>query len=92
LPLIIAACAAVCGALIAGPEAVDPYGRVYDPLVTLAWIGGWRERIGLGTSIVLVPPHKDAHGEGGRDAAGAPGASRSVSGWAGTDTSLSSWR
>jgi probable F420-dependent oxidoreductase len=44
--------------IIVGPEAVDPYGRVYDPLVTLGWIAGWTERIGLGTSIVLVPLHQ----------------------------------
>jgi probable F420-dependent oxidoreductase len=43
--------------IIVGPEAVDPHGRVYDPLVTLAWIAGWTEGIGLGTSIVLVPLH-----------------------------------
>ena len=43
--------------IIVGPEGVDPYGRVYAPLVTLAWIAGWTERIGLGTSIVLVPLH-----------------------------------
>ena len=43
--------------IIVGPEAVDPYGRVYAPLVTLGWIAGWTERIGLGTSIVLVPLH-----------------------------------
>jgi probable F420-dependent oxidoreductase len=43
--------------IIVGREAVDPYGRVYDPLVTLGWIAGWTERIGLGTSIVLVPLH-----------------------------------
>jgi probable F420-dependent oxidoreductase len=43
--------------VIVGPEAVDPYGRVYAPLVTLGWIAGWTERIGLGTSIVLVPLH-----------------------------------
>src|SRR6266511_3688568 len=42
---------------IVGPEAVDPCGRVYDPLVTLGWIAGRTERIGLGTSIVLVPLH-----------------------------------
>jgi probable F420-dependent oxidoreductase len=41
--------------IIVGPEAVDPYGRVYSPLVTLGWIAGWTERIRLGTSIVLVP-------------------------------------
>jgi hypothetical protein len=61
LPLIIAARAAVCGALIASPEGVDPYGRVYDPLVALGWIAGWTERIGLGTSIVLVPLHNPSH-------------------------------
>jgi probable F420-dependent oxidoreductase len=44
-----------------GPEGVDPYGRVYDPLVSLAWIAGWTERIGLGTSIVLVPLHNPIH-------------------------------
>ena len=43
--------------IIVGPEAIDPYGRVYAPLVTLGWIAGFRERIGLGTSIVLVPLH-----------------------------------
>ncbi len=43
--------------IIVGPEGVDPYGRVYDPLVTLGWIAGFAGRIGLGTSIVLVPLH-----------------------------------
>jgi probable F420-dependent oxidoreductase len=43
--------------IIVGSEAVDPYGRIYDPLVTLGWIAGWTDRIGLGTSIVLVPLH-----------------------------------
>jgi probable F420-dependent oxidoreductase len=47
--------------IIVGPEGVDPYGRVYDPLVTLGWIAGWTERIGLGTSIVLVPLHHPIH-------------------------------
>src|SRR2546430_13321875 len=47
--------------IIVGPEAVDPYGRVYDPLVTLGWIAGWTERVGLGTSIVLVPLHNPFH-------------------------------
>jgi probable F420-dependent oxidoreductase len=47
--------------IIVGPEAVDPYGRVYDPLVTLGWIAGWTERIGVGTSIVLVPLHHPIH-------------------------------
>ena len=43
--------------IVVGPEGVDPYGRVYDPLVTLGWIAGWTERIGLGTSIVILPLH-----------------------------------
>jgi probable F420-dependent oxidoreductase len=47
--------------IIVGPEGVDPYGRVYDPLVTLAWIAGWTAGIGLGTSIVLVPLHHPIH-------------------------------
>jgi probable F420-dependent oxidoreductase len=48
-------------ALIVGPEGVDAYGRVYAPLVMLGWIAGWTERIGLGTSIVLVPLHNPMH-------------------------------
>ena len=47
--------------IIVGPDAVDPYGRVYDSLVTLGWIAGWTERVGLGTSIVLVPLHNPIH-------------------------------
>jgi probable F420-dependent oxidoreductase len=47
--------------IIVGPEGVDPYGRVYAPLVTLGWIAGWTSRIGLGTSIVLVPLHHPMH-------------------------------
>jgi probable F420-dependent oxidoreductase len=43
--------------IIVGSEAVDPYGRVYDPLATLAWLAGLTQRISLGTSIVLVPLH-----------------------------------
>jgi probable F420-dependent oxidoreductase len=47
--------------IVVGPEGVDPYGRVFDPLVTLGWIAGWTERVGLGTSIVLVPLHNPFH-------------------------------
>ena len=47
--------------IIVGPEAVDPYGRVYAPLVMLGWIAGFTERIGLGTSIVLMPLHHPMH-------------------------------
>jgi probable F420-dependent oxidoreductase len=47
--------------IIVGPEGVDPYGRVYDPLVTLGWIAGWTDRLGLGTSIVLAALHNPMH-------------------------------
>jgi probable F420-dependent oxidoreductase len=47
--------------IIVGPDGVDPYGRVYDPLVTLGWIAGGTQSIGLGTSIVLVPLHNPMH-------------------------------
>jgi probable F420-dependent oxidoreductase len=47
--------------IVVAPDAVDPYGRVYDPLVTLAWIAGWTERIGLGTSILILPLHNPFH-------------------------------
>jgi probable F420-dependent oxidoreductase len=47
--------------IIVGPEGVDPYGRVYAPLLTLGWIAGLTERVGLGTSIVLAPLHHPIH-------------------------------
>ncbi|HWJ30868.1 MAG TPA: TIGR03619 family F420-dependent LLM class oxidoreductase [Gaiellaceae bacterium] len=47
--------------IIVGPDGSDPYGRVYDPLVTLGWIAGWTQRVGLGTSIVLAPLHNPIH-------------------------------
>ena len=47
--------------IIVGPEGVDPYGRVYAPLVVLGWVAGWTERVALGTSIVLVPLHHPMH-------------------------------
>jgi probable F420-dependent oxidoreductase len=43
--------------IVVGPEAVDPYGRGYDPLVTLGWLAGLTESVKLGTSILLVPLH-----------------------------------
>ena len=43
--------------IVAGLDAVDSYGRVYDSLVTLGWIAGWTSRIELGTSIVILPLH-----------------------------------
>ena len=43
--------------ILVGPEGADPYGRVFDPLVTLGWIAAQTERIALGTSIVILPLH-----------------------------------
>ncbi len=47
--------------IIVGPEAVNPYGRVYAPLATLGWIAGFADQIGIGTSILLVPLHHPIH-------------------------------
>lgn len=47
--------------IIVGAEAVDPYGRIYEPLVTLGWLAGQTQRIGLGTSVTLVPLHHPIH-------------------------------
>ena len=47
--------------IVVAPDAVDPYGRVFDSFVTLGWIAGWTERIGLGTSIVILPLHNPFH-------------------------------
>lgn len=46
--------------LLVGPAAVDPYGTVLDSLTILAWLAGRTERVGLGTSIVILPLHHPA--------------------------------
>jgi probable F420-dependent oxidoreductase len=43
--------------IVVGPAAVDPYGRVYDPLVTLGWVASSTEHVRLGTSVVILPLH-----------------------------------
>jgi len=43
--------------IIVGPDAVDPFGTVLEPLATLAWVAGFTERVELGTSITLVALH-----------------------------------
>jgi probable F420-dependent oxidoreductase len=43
--------------IVVGAEAAVPYGRVLDSLCTLSWIAGFTGRVGVGTSIVLVPLH-----------------------------------
>jgi probable F420-dependent oxidoreductase len=47
--------------ILVGREAVNPYGRVYAPLLTLAWIAGYTGRVALGTSIVITPLHHPIH-------------------------------
>jgi probable F420-dependent oxidoreductase len=47
--------------IVVGPDGVDPYGRVFEPFVTLAWLAGLTEGIGLGTSIVILPLHNPFH-------------------------------
>lgn len=47
--------------VLVGPEAADPYGRVYAPLPTLAWLAGLTQRIALGTLIVVLPLHHPIH-------------------------------
>jgi probable F420-dependent oxidoreductase len=43
--------------LLVGTEAVEPYGTVLDSLTVLSWLAGRTERVGLGTSIVILPLH-----------------------------------
>jgi probable F420-dependent oxidoreductase len=43
--------------IIVGTEARDTYGRVFDPLLVLGWISSFTDRIGLGTSILILPLH-----------------------------------
>jgi probable F420-dependent oxidoreductase len=47
--------------VLVGPAAVDPYGRVYAPLLTLSWVAAFTMRVALGTSIVLAPLHHPVH-------------------------------
>ncbi|HEY7591349.1 MAG TPA: TIGR03619 family F420-dependent LLM class oxidoreductase [Candidatus Limnocylindrales bacterium] len=32
------------------------YGRIYEAILTLAWVAGRHEKIKLGTSVIVVPP------------------------------------
>ena len=43
---------------IAIPAAQDyPSPYLYDPLLTLTWAAAATERVGLGTSVLVVPQH-----------------------------------
>jgi probable F420-dependent oxidoreductase len=47
--------------LVGRDDLVEPYRRVYDPFVTLAWLAEATERVALGTSIVVLPLHHPIH-------------------------------
>jgi probable F420-dependent oxidoreductase len=36
-------------------DARDDYGRIYDAILTLAWVGAKYPRIRLGTSVIVIP-------------------------------------
>jgi probable F420-dependent oxidoreductase len=41
--------------LLVAQEDADDYGRIYEAILSLAWIGAKYSRIRLGTSVVVVP-------------------------------------
>jgi probable F420-dependent oxidoreductase len=41
--------------ILVEPASAEEYGRNYDAILTLAWLGGRHERIKLATSVVVVP-------------------------------------
>ncbi len=41
--------------VIVGHAAEDEYGRVYEAILALAWLGARHPRIRLGTSVIVVP-------------------------------------
>jgi probable F420-dependent oxidoreductase len=40
---------------VLAPSSVSEYNRVYEAIETLAWVGARHEKIGLGTSVIVVP-------------------------------------
>ena len=43
--------------LLVGVEAVERFGRTLDSLTTLAWLAARVGRVGLGTSVLILPLH-----------------------------------
>lgn len=41
--------------LLIDQRGADEYGRVYEAIVTLAWLGARHPRLRLGTSVIVVP-------------------------------------
>jgi probable F420-dependent oxidoreductase len=45
--------------ILVGHDAARDYGRIYEAIMTLAWVGARHARIRLGTSVIVVP-HRNA--------------------------------
>jgi probable F420-dependent oxidoreductase len=41
--------------LLVPGDAADDYGRIYEAILTLAWVGGRHEEVKLGTSVIVIP-------------------------------------
>ncbi len=41
--------------LLVATEDADDYGRIYEAILSLAWIGAKYSRVRLGTSVIVVP-------------------------------------
>lgn len=41
--------------VLVGADGAADYGRIFEALVTLAWVAGRHERLRLGTSVVVAP-------------------------------------
>lgn len=41
--------------VLVATEDADEYGRTYDAILSLAWVGARYERVRLGTSVIVVP-------------------------------------
>jgi alkanesulfonate monooxygenase SsuD/methylene tetrahydromethanopterin reductase-like flavin-dependent oxidoreductase (luciferase family) len=40
-------------------SAATEYGRTFEAIATLAWVGARHARVRLGTSVIVVPPVVD---------------------------------
>jgi len=47
--------------VLVGPEGADAFGRVLAPLPTLAWLAARTSRVGLGSSVLILPLHNPVH-------------------------------
>jgi probable F420-dependent oxidoreductase len=41
--------------LLIDPPNADDYGRIYEAILTLAWVGGRHPKVKLGTSVIVMP-------------------------------------